>query len=68
MASVVRDDGAECVGYSVRERHHRGQPITYVTGCSTRAAVLDSSLLAALATIAIEKVVLAILRRIEECW
>jgi hypothetical protein len=68
MASVVRDDGAGCVEYSVRERHRCGQPITCVTGCSTRAAAPDSSQLAALATIAIEKIVLAILRRIEECW
>lgn len=44
------------------------QPITSVTGCRTRAAVLDSSRLAVLTTIAIEKIVLAILRRIEECW
>jgi len=58
----------ECIGYSVRERHRRGQPVTHVTGCRTRAAALDSSLLAALATIAIEKIVLAILRRIEERW
>ena len=52
----------------VREWHRHGQPVTDVTGRSTRAAALDSSLLAALATIAIEKIVLAIFRRIEECW
>lgn len=68
MASVVHDDRAECIGYSVREGYRHGQPVTCVTGCSTRAAALDSSLLAALATIAIEKIVLAILRRIEERW
>ncbi len=61
-------DGAECVGYSVRERHPHGEPVTHVTGCSTRAAALDSSLRAVLATIAIEKIVLAILRRIEKRW
>ena len=51
-----------------REQHRHGQPVTDVTGCSTEFAALDSSLLVALATIAIEKIVLAILRRIEECW
>jgi hypothetical protein len=66
MASVVHDDRAECIGYSGREGYRHGQPVTPVTGCSIRAAAPDSSLLAALATIAIEKVVLAILRRIEE--
>jgi len=54
--------------HAVRGRHCHRQPVTPVTGCSTRAATPDSSLLAALATIAIEKIVLAILRRIEECW
>jgi hypothetical protein len=64
MASGVHDHRAN----SVRERHRHGQPVTSVTGCSTRAAALDSAQLAALATIAIEKIVLAILRRIQECW
>jgi hypothetical protein len=54
--------------YSVRERYRPRQPATHVTGCRTRAAVLDSALLAALATIAIEKIVLAVLRCIEERW
>jgi hypothetical protein len=49
-------------------RYTAAQPVTDVIGCSTRAAALDSSRLAALATIAIEKIVLAILRRIEERW
>jgi hypothetical protein len=40
----------------------------HVTGCSTQSTALDSSLLAGLAAIAIEKIVLAILRRIEERW
>ena len=65
---MVHDHGAKCRGYSVRERHRHGQPVTAVTGCSTRAAALDSSLLAALVTIAIEKIVLAILWRIDERW
>jgi hypothetical protein len=68
MASGVHDPRAKCVGYSIRERHRHGQPVTSVTGYSTRAAALNSSLLAALAAIAIEKIVLAILRRIQECW
>ena len=68
MASGVHDDRAKCIGYSVMEQHCHSQPVTSVTGYSTRAAALDSSLLVALATIAIEKIVLAILRRIEECW
>ena|SRR5215813_5360312 len=46
LTFVVYDDGAECVRYSVREQHRGGQPVTCVTGCSTRAAALDSSLLA----------------------
>src|SRR5262245_6205728 len=58
MVSVVHNDRAECIWTA-------GQP---VTGCRTRAAALDSSLLAALATITVEKIVLAILRRIEERW
>jgi hypothetical protein len=66
MASGVHAHRAICVGYSVREWHRHGQPVTSVTGWRTRAAALDSSLLAALATIAIEKIVLAILRRIQE--
>ncbi len=68
MASGVHGDRAKCIGYRVRERYRHGQPVTDVTGCSPRAAALDSSLLALLATIAIEKIVLAILWRIQECW
>jgi hypothetical protein len=68
MASGVRDHRAKCIEDSIRERHRHGQPVTSVTGSSTRAAALNSSLLAALTAIAIEKIVLAILRRIQECW
>jgi hypothetical protein len=68
IASGVYDNRAKCTLYNGRERHCHGQPVTPVTGCNTRAAALDSSLVVALATIAIEKIVLAILRRIEECW
>jgi hypothetical protein len=60
-------DLPECIAYSVRERHRHGQSVTGVTGCHTRAEAMGSSRRAALAAIAIEKIVLAILRRVEEC-
>lgn len=68
LAVTKSPTAPEYIEYSVRERHRHGQSVTGVTGCHTRAEAMGSSLRVGLAAIAIEKIVLAILRRIEECW